>query len=125
MTKENIEFELNNGWHKRLIVSAVQNNVLHKDKQCIWSSKIERLGKRMIGESLDQEKPILWILVKELIGISRKVSIILGQKFGKLTPSKTKVQWKRDWDIEIAFRRFQLNLHKLKATLVVESIMLG
>jgi hypothetical protein len=63
--------------------------------------------------------------VKELIGISGKVSIILGQKFGKLTPSKTKVQRKRDWDIEIAFRRFQLNLHKLKATLIVASIMLG
>jgi hypothetical protein len=32
MTKENIEFELNNGWQKRLIVCAIQNHVLHKDK---------------------------------------------------------------------------------------------
>jgi hypothetical protein len=56
MTKENIEFGLNNGWQKRLIVCAIQNHVLHKDKQCISSTNVERLGKRMIGESLDQEK---------------------------------------------------------------------
>jgi hypothetical protein len=56
MTKENIEFELNNGWQKCLIVHVVQNHVLHKDKQCIPSLKVERLGKRMIGESLDQRK---------------------------------------------------------------------
>jgi hypothetical protein len=56
MTKEIIEFKLNNGWQKRLIVCAVQNHVLHKDKQCILGSKVERLGKRMIGESLDQRK---------------------------------------------------------------------
>jgi hypothetical protein len=56
MTKENIEFELNNGWHKHLIVCAIQNHVLHKDKQCIPSSNVESLGKRMIGESLDQGK---------------------------------------------------------------------
>jgi hypothetical protein len=59
MTKENIEFELSNGCHKRLIVCTVQNHVLHKDRQCIPSSKVERLGKRMIGESSNQGKPIL------------------------------------------------------------------
>jgi hypothetical protein len=35
------------------------------------------------------------------------------------------VQQKRDWDIEIAFTQFKLKLHKLKATLVVASAMLG
>jgi hypothetical protein len=56
MTEENIEFELNNGWQKHLIVCAIQNHILHKDKQCIPSSNVERLGKRMIGELLDQGK---------------------------------------------------------------------
>jgi hypothetical protein len=37
----------------------------------------------MIRESLNQEGPILWILDKELIGISRKVSVHFVQKFGK------------------------------------------
>jgi hypothetical protein len=56
MTKEIIEFELNNGWKKCLRVCFVENHVLHKDKQCIPSSKVERLGSRMIGESLNQGK---------------------------------------------------------------------
>jgi hypothetical protein len=30
--------------------------VLHKDKQCIPSLNIKRLGERMIGESFDQGK---------------------------------------------------------------------
>jgi hypothetical protein len=29
---------------------------LHKDKQCIPDSKVERLGSKMIRESLDQRK---------------------------------------------------------------------
>jgi hypothetical protein len=56
MTKEIIEFELNNGWKKRIRVCVIENRVLHKDKQCIPGSKVERLGSRMIRESLNQEK---------------------------------------------------------------------
>jgi hypothetical protein len=33
-----------------------KNHVLHKDKQCISGSKVERLGSRMIRESLNQRK---------------------------------------------------------------------
>jgi hypothetical protein len=33
--------------------------MLHKNKQCIPSSNVERLGKRMIEESLDQGKAYL------------------------------------------------------------------
>jgi hypothetical protein len=35
-------------------VCAIQNHVLHKEKQCIPSSNVERLGKRMIRESLNR-----------------------------------------------------------------------
>jgi hypothetical protein len=54
--RETIEFELNNGWQKHLRVYTVQNHVLHKHKQCIPCSKVERLGSRMIRESLAQRK---------------------------------------------------------------------
>jgi hypothetical protein len=59
---ENIESRLNNGWQMCLIVFVIQNHVVHKAKQCIPSSNVERLGKEMIRESLNQERPILWII---------------------------------------------------------------
>jgi hypothetical protein len=44
----------------------------------------------MIEESLDQGKDYPMNSWKKWIGNSRKVSIHFVQKFGKLTPSKTK-----------------------------------
>jgi hypothetical protein len=42
---ENIELRLSNGWQMRLIFCVIQNHVVHKDKQCIPSSNVERLDK--------------------------------------------------------------------------------
>jgi hypothetical protein len=45
---EIIELRLNNGWQMRLIVCVIQNHVVHKDKQSIPSSNVERLGKKWL-----------------------------------------------------------------------------
>jgi hypothetical protein len=90
MTKKNIEFGLNNGWQKRLIVCAIQNHVLHKDKQCIPSSDVERLGKRMIEESLDQWKAYPMSSWKNWVGKIWKVECTLGSGIWEINSIKTK-----------------------------------
>jgi hypothetical protein len=47
-----------------------KNHVLHKDKQCILGSKVERLGSRMIRESLNQRKayPIDGAMLRHPVG---------------------------------------------------------
>jgi hypothetical protein len=101
MTKEIIEFELNIGWKKCLRVCAVQNHVLHKDKQCIPSSKVERIGLRMIRESLDQRKSYpMNSCERTKEEVMEKWEVHFVQKCGKLTPSKLSAAkaWLGDWD---------------------------
>jgi hypothetical protein len=78
----------------------------------------------MIRESLNHEKHVLWILVKQLMGISKKWAYICSEiwEINLLQKIKLKLSVIGHWD---CIMRFQLNLHKLRATLVVASIMFG
>jgi hypothetical protein len=102
MTKKNIEFELNNGWQKHLIVCAIQNHVLHKDKQCIPSSNVEKLGKGI--ESLDQGKAYPMSSWKNWVGNFWKSERTLGSGIWELTPSRLSATkaWLGHWDCILA-----------------------
>jgi hypothetical protein len=97
----------------RLIVCIIQNHVVHKDKN---ASQIQMFKWSVIRESSNQENPILWILLKELMEFLEKWAYTLFKILVNKTPSETKLM--KAWlGIEIAFIQFQLNLQKLTTTL--------
>jgi hypothetical protein len=70
----------------------------------------------MIRELSNQEKLILWILLKELMEFVEKWVYTLFRNLVNKTPLETKLM--KAWlGIEIAFMWFQLNLKKLTTTL--------